>query len=409
VLTAFNSHWEQEIGVPVALDRMALALGAVSLLAREVAHRDGRLRTLPVHWLMFAASLYVLVSMLLADPLDDTNARVGLLDRIGVIPFVLFFLVPFAFRTEEDRRILLGGLVALGGYLGLIALLEATGPRDLIVPNYINDPSLGIHYDRSRGPFLEAGANGISMYACAVAAAVAFAVWRDRRWRVVAGVVTLLCLLGTILTLTRAVWLAALVASPIALLAARELRRYVVPAVVGGLILVTGALAVVPNLSYRAEKRNNDDGPLWDRRNSNRAALNMVRDKPVFGFGWGQFRDESALYYRQSPDYPLTYVKDLHNAFLSNAVELGIVGAALWFVAVLAGIGGAILRRGPPELRPWKIGLIALAVSQAVSASTTPFDFVLPTLLLWMWAGVAWGPRPGAGDEPGGSPEPARA
>jgi hypothetical protein len=67
------------------------------------------------------------------------------------------------------------------------------------------------------------------------------------------------------------------------------------------------------------------------------------------------------------------------------------------------------MRRGPPELRPWKVGLLAVAISQAVISATTPFDFVLPALLLWMWAGVAWGPRPGIGDEMRPAAEAARA
>ena len=406
VLAAFNGHWDL-LGAPFALDRLALVLAATSVLAREIAHRDGRLRTLPVHWLMALVALYVFISAQFFGDLD-ADARVGLLDRIGVIPFLAFFLAPFVFRTERDRRVLLGGLVGLGAYLGLTALIEYTGPRDIIFPSYINDPNQGIHIDRSRGPFLEAGLNGTVLYACAVAAAVAIAVWRDKRWRIFAALVLGLCALGVLLTVTRAIWLAAVIASPLALLAVPALRRYLIPAVAAGAVLVVAALAVVPGLERRSEERRDDDRPLWDRRNSNRAAVDMLRDKPVLGFGWGRFEEDSTLYYRQSPDYPLTHVRDLHNTYLSNAVELGVVGAALWLLALLAGIGGAVLRRGPPELRPWKAGLIAVALSQAVISATTPFDFVLPALLLWTWAGVAWGwrPGPGDGDQPG---EPGRA
>jgi hypothetical protein len=60
----------------------------------------------------------------------------------------------------------------------------------------------------------------------------------------------------------------------------------------------------------------------------------------------------------------------------------------------LAAIGGSVLRRGPPALRPWKFGLLALFVASLVSYAATPFSFVFPTLLLWLWAGLAWGPRP---------------
>ena len=54
-------------------------------------------------------------------------------------------------------------------------------------------------------------------------------------------------------------------------------------------------------------------------------------------------------------------------------------------------VGGSILRRGPPELRPWKIGLIAVFAAWLVIANTTPMSLAMPTLLLWTWAGVARG------------------
>jgi O-antigen ligase len=120
----------------------------------------------------------------------------------------------------------------------------------------------------------------------------------------------------------------------------------------------------------------------------------MIDAKPLVGFGWGHFRHDSFDYYRQSQDFPLSAVRDLHNVYLSNAVELGLIGAALWLVAVVAAIGGAIVRRGPPELRLWKIGLIAMAVGLAVAWATAPSAMVLPTLLLFLWAGIAWGREP---------------
>jgi putative inorganic carbon (HCO3(-)) transporter len=364
------------------------------VLAREWRHRDGRLQTRPVDWLLALAAFYAVMSGVLAGSLDESHPRFLLLDRFGLLPFMVFFVAPFAFRTERDRRVLLGALVVMGLYLGLDALLETTGPRSVLVPGYINDPLQGIHFDRARGPFLEAGAMGIALYAGAVASAIAFVKWVNPERRLFALLVVGLCSVGVVLTLTRAVWLAALIATPVALLTARETRRWIVPIALTGLVVVLGALAVVPGLQARADKRAADKTPIWDRQNSNAAAVRMFEDRPLTGFGWGRFSTKSGPYYRQSQDYPLSDVEDLHNVYLSTAVELGGPGAFIWLVAVLTAIGSAVVRRGPPELRPWKIGLVAIAVAMAVSYATTPFAYVFPTLLLWMWAGVAWGPRP---------------
>lgn len=403
-LTMFQSHWEL-LGTSIAVDRYAVLLAIASVIAREARHRDGRLQTRPVDWLLILTGLYATLSLVLAGQWSDEDSRFELLDRFGLIPFLLFFVAPFAFRTEADRRILLGTLVAIGTYLGITAILETVDADPLIVPNYITDPTVGIHRDRARGPFLDAGANGIVMYAAAVAGVIAFVKWRSPRWRTFALFVVGLCVLGVLLSLTRVVWISAAVASPLALAAARETRRYVVPALAVAALLVVVAIAAVPGLEERVDRRRGDTGQtFWARQNSNAAAVRMVSDRPLLGYGWGQFDEESAPYYRQAQDYPLTFLRNLHNLYLQNAVELGLVGGLLWLAALLTAIGGGVLRRGPPELRPWKLGLLAIATAQLIAWATVPGEYILPTLLLWVWAGLAWGPHAGRVLDP---PEPA--
>ncbi|MEA2398692.1 MAG: putative inorganic carbon ((-)) transporter, partial [Thermoleophilaceae bacterium] len=170
--------------------------------------------------------------------------------------------------------------------------------------------------------------------------------------------------------------------------------RYLLPTAAAALVLIVGALAVIPGLSGKVNKRRNDNSEtIWARKNSNAAALRMVEARPILGFGWGRFAAASPPYYRQTQDYPMTFLEHLHNVYLSNAVELGLLGAALWVAALVAAVGGGILRRGPPELRPWKIGLLAVAIAELVGWATAPADYVLPTVLLWLWAGLAWGGR----------------
>ena len=386
-LAMFNSHWS-DLGIGVALDRVALATAVVSILIRE--YRTRRIATRPVDWLLMVLGAYAIGSALIAHTWGNSVDRFTLLDRFGLLPFFLFFVAGYAFREEQDRRILLGTIVAMGGYLGLTALLETTGPHSLIVPHYINDPYVGIHYGRARGPFVEAGADGLALFACGVAASMALIIWRDRRARYLAGIVVALCALGVLFTVTRAAWLSAIAGGVVALVAARETRRYVLPALGAGLLVTIVALAVVPGLSAHVTNRTNDKQPIYDRKNSDAAALRMIAAKPLLGFGWGHFTTDSLSYYRQALNYPLSEVRAVHNVFLANAVELGLLGAGLWIVAMLIVFGRAVMRRGPPALRPWQIGLLAVFVSYLVSAQTTPLGYALPTLLLWTWAGICW-------------------
>lgn len=388
-LTAFSGHWH-DMGIPVPLDRLLLAAGILSALVRRWRTTPVGLRTRPIDWLLVVVALYATCSAVLAGTLDDSGARFVLLDRFSLLGFVLFYVAPSAYAEERDRRILLGVLVALGAYLGLTALFETVGPRSLLFPRYIDDPAVGIHFDRARGPLAEAAGNGLALYACAVAAVIAAATWRQPQVRRLAAAIAVLCLLGTLFTLTRSVWLGAAGGTFMALLAARGTRRYALPALAGGGLAVALVLIMVPGFAAHAERRRTDARPLWDRYNSNAAAQRMVDARPAFGFGWGRFASESGRYYRQGPDYPLTGVRDLHNVYLSNVVELGLVGTGLWLAALLAAIGTGILRRGPPSLRPWQVGLVAVATCYALAAAATPLGFALPTLLLWAWAGLTW-------------------
>ena len=390
-LTVFSGHWER-MGSPVAFDRVLIIAAIASVLVR--ARIDGEtLRTRPIDWALAAFTVYAVVSAILAGTIDDHEARFALLDRLSLVGFALFFVAPRVFRTEHDRNILLGVLVALGGYLGVTALLETVGPDALIVPSYITDPSIGRHLDRARGPFTEAGANGLMLFFCGVAATVAVMTWRDVRARRIAALVVGLCALGVLLTLTRAAWLGCVGGTFAMLLAARETRRYIPHVAVAGAVGALLAFALIPGLEASADRRANDQYPLWDRKNSNAAAMRMLAEKPVLGFGWGRWRTDSWEYYRQSPDYPLTFVDNVHNVYLANAVELGLLGLLLWLAVVGMVAGGAILRRGPPAVRPWKLGLVGLVAAYAVIATTTPAHFAAPTLLLWAWAGLAWGER----------------
>ena len=129
----------------------------------------------------------------------------------------MFAIAPVAFATDRQRNILLGTIVTVGAYLSITAILEKLKAYGLVWPSYIADPGVGTHFGRARGPFVEAAANGLALYACAAAAATAFVLWR-RPWpRAAAGAVVVLVPVAVLLTETRGVWVAATAATLVAL------------------------------------------------------------------------------------------------------------------------------------------------------------------------------------------------
>ncbi|MEA2443457.1 MAG: putative inorganic carbon ((-)) transporter, partial [Thermoleophilales bacterium] len=359
LLSPFSGNWSL-VGLPgfAAPDRLALMAGIGAVLLRTpAAGVRPRLRIEPVHWLMLATALYAITSAVVVGSLTDRGSFFRLLEPFGILPFLLFLTAPIAFRTPAQRDVLLKTVVILGGYLGLTTLFETIHLDALVFPKYILDPNVGIHAGRGRGPFLEAVTNGYAQYVCAVICAIAWARWRRRSaWSGAAAVVALLCVLGAFESLQRSVWLGASVATLIALLALRETRRYIPMVIASVVVVLVVALALIPGLSSHVSSRSGDKQTIWDRQNLNRAGLNMVEQRPLFGFGWDQYLKHNKDYFQQADDYPITpNVEniDIHNVPLTYAVSLGLVGLLLWLGTVLLGVGGALTTRGPPDLRYW--------------------------------------------------------
>jgi len=392
VLSGNSTH----VGLPIGPDRLLLAAGLFAVVMGDVARRHTRAdgvwglpRMTFTHWVLVAAAAWALVSAARAGTVTQSAGLFGLLDRFGFVPFAMFFVAPLAFATERQRSILLGTLVALGAYLGLTALFESVGLRALVFPGYINDPAVGIHFGRARGPFVEAVANGMGLFTCATAAAVGLSRWEGWRARYACWAVIALCSVGLLLTLTRSIWLSSVVAAAAAFLMAPRLRGWLIPGALLGAIAVTGALAALPALNQRVDQRSTEESSVWVRKNTSRAAVEMIAAKPIAGFGWQRFQTQSAPYFREASTYPGIGVgQGVHNVFLGNAAELGIPGALLWACGLVLAIGGALIRRAPPELEPWRYALFALAVQWVIVANLTPLPWAFPTLVLWTWAGV---------------------
>ncbi len=391
VLTPFASNWQQlHIPGPAAPDRLLFVIGTLSVLCRSyVMGTLPKPRFAASHAVMALAVAYAAMSAVVWHNLSQKGPGLLLIETFGVLPFISFWLGPVIFPTERERMILLRALVLLAAYLGLTALLETTGPTSLVWPRYIQNPAVGLHFGRARGPFADAVANGVGLYVGAVSSAIAAYKWREVRWqKVLAGAICLLCLAGTIMTLERSIWISTLVATVVGLLASRRTRRYAVPVVVGLAALCAVAIFTIPGLESNVSQRLSNPDSLYDRENATQTAIAMIETKPLLGFGWNQFAARHDNYIRESPNIPLTG-QDIvvHNVYLTYAVELGIVGASLWLLAVILGASGTAITRAPPELEPWRIGLVALLVFFLIGESAVP-PTVFVNASLWLWAGV---------------------
>jgi O-antigen ligase len=407
-LTVFSGGWSQMglAGMPLNRLLVAVVLLQVLLRAPGIARMPG-IQLRDVHLLMGLTLLYAIGSAAAAGTLTSKNSFLQLFDVFGVAPFLLFLVAPAVFAGRRERDLLLATLVGLGAYLGLTAIFESLGPHALVFPSYVRPleaETLGAV--KASGPFQSPTAMGFACFACAVAALIALHQWRARAARHLAVFVIATCAFGCFLTLERGVWIATALATVAAALATRSGRRWLAPGVAISVVALLGAFAISPALSQRASERATYQQSLWDRKNQTAAGLRMVQSKPLFGFGLDRYEADSVDYFRQPSDYPMTgYVHGvtvgvpdpilpIHNTYLSYAVELGLVGAMLWLASIAWAVGGAIVGRAPPDLRPWKLGLLAIAVFFLAICLVDPHTAPFPMVLMFVWAGIAMGSKP---------------
>jgi putative inorganic carbon (HCO3(-)) transporter len=398
VASMFAGHWDElSLNASVGPHRALLGAGILALLLRAPPARDRpQIHLGGTHFLLAAALAYILISAIVEGTLGDHASQVVVIDTYGLVPFVLFVVAPAAFATHDQRMILLGFLVAAGAYLSVTAVLEQLEAYDLVWPSYIGDPAVGSHFGRARGPFAEAAADGLALYICATAAAVAWFTWTRPLPRLGAGLVAVIAPIAILLTVTRGAWLAAIAAAAIAFATTPRLRRYLPAAAAIATVGVLAAFAVIPGAADEARNRQQDKSSVYERENTTAAGLRMIADRPFVGFGWWFGNDEMMPYYRMDPDIPLTGAQaGLHNVYLLYGVALGVLGLGLWALALAVAFGRALSYRAPPGLFAWQVGLKGILVAFLVVAVFGPANYAFPVAVIWTWAGIVsppWAP-----------------
>lgn len=376
----------QYLGLPIGPDRL-LFPAAIALVLLD-PHR-ARLRPRGVYLLMGALCLWTAWSALAHGTLLQPYGLFALLDRVA-LPFMLFAIAPLVFATPRRRDLFLQTLVVIGLYLGATAVFEIVGPRSLVLPRFILDPTLGIHAERARGPFLSGEANGMALD-IAVFAAVALMARRSGLWRMLAALTVLFGTIGCVLTMTRSVWLALALGAVAAAVVVPRLRAWVAGAVAAGVAAVATVLIAVPGLGTDLLERLMTQGSLDDRHNTNAAALRIIEQRPLDGIGWMTFESNAYQWVRQADLYPVTTINiEVHNVFLARAAELGVVASLAYGLCVVLGPVAVFVRaRTPGDLAAWRILLLACSFVWLIPTLMSPNPYPFPNLVLWTIAGIA--------------------
>jgi O-antigen ligase len=325
-----------------------------------------------------------------------------------VFPFVAYVVGRACFRSASRIRVLLVLLLALSAYSAVVSVLQFTGPDALVWPRFIVDsPSWPA---RAVGIFDQPVGNGLLMSAGFVAAVLLAGERSLPSWqRVLSGTVAPMCVVGVYLTHTRAVLIVFGLALVLCAFIARGVRRVFVAMLIAACGFVAAEWSTITSAD-RASGGLGSPSEIHDRLNMITTSFWAIGEKPVVGWGLGRFQQVNTHHHKQwSNDirWERGYGYSSHENELGIAVELGLVGLALW-LAVLALVAwqvvGAFRRLPARGMDGRAIGVIAIAAlllwfGSGATVDLRFFDFA--NLLVFLLAGAAVGASLGS---PTGNP-----
>lgn len=386
----------QIAGIPqLTLQRIVLSLVVLYALA-SIALRRPRLG--PIGW--SEASLWVVVSYagfagfsfgsFEADPGSKEYLTSSLF-----FPAIVYSLLLRTRLTEMDVVRFAVILTLFGLYLGITAILERSPFTWAVFPSAIVDPGQGIHFGRSRGPFLQAAINGTVIVQLLPVALLLVGLSFQQHRILGAACAVLLCV-GAYLTHTRASLLSlGVVLISGAVLPSLGRRRYVallLPLALCGAVWAGSGHAVIP--------RMDESQPIRDRLSLLIATGEMIAAHPMQGVGFGDFEQVQRQYYVSGAAFgAVAFAKELweggsHNTLLTPLAEMGLLIGGLYLV-LLFRIPLISFRSRVPVARgsvrhPVAVcgGLVGLAF--LVNAVFVELRFSLTAnALLWTFAALA--------------------
>lgn len=357
---------------PLTIDRLAL-VGVIGMFA--VGRFRGDLqppRWTAADWLLTALLVVVTASALLGG--GAASRPVALAVFFFLLPSAFYWLARQETLTAPKATAVLVTLTLFGLYLAVTGIAEWRGWNALVFPRYIVSLEYEEFLGRARGPLLNPIGNGLLLSLAIVSALL---LGRSAGWRGRLAVAAVLMLLaaGVYATLTRSVWLGAGAAIAAALLIHLPLPRLGGALLCGALLL--GGLLLVGGKSLQQFKRDKNVSAYSMAQSAKLRPLlaaiawRMFQDRPLFGCGFGRYKQASLEYLNaREIDLPTDKARGYvqHNVLLALLTETGIVGAGL-YLALLTAWGAEawwLVRGGTRPAWAQQFGILLLALLAAV-------------------------------------------
>ncbi len=327
--------------LPLTLDRLWMGvLLAMYFVQRRLGQTDPK-PVDKVDLLLMAFLVLVLINITVVGATLGASKLNGMIWHFVVgylFPALLYWFAKQSLLTESRAAALQGFLAIFGLYLGVTGILEMTGQWSLVWPTHIANPKVGLHFGRARGPMVQSVSYGLYLGICLIS----LLLWQMRFHRFGKLVLWLLVPIlaaGVMLSLTRSVWIGTGLAvfAWAALMLEGVWRRLALL----GMLAAAMVLVVAQGDNLSSFEREGSSQATRSSAESRGGfayvSWQMFLDRPVFGFGFGQFIDAKLPYLEdRSTALNLEMIRPLshHNTYLSLLVELGLVGL-VFYLAIL--------------------------------------------------------------------------
>ncbi len=318
-----TNYGNLKLGINVRLDRIALFVFLFAFLG-EYLRQPRRIPVSRVEAHMILLFLISLASCVAFGAIHAAYHRyISNLINFTLIPAILFFIARRLTFDLNAFLLVMRVFKVIGLYLGITGILEHYYVESLIFPKYIMDPNIGLHFGRSRGPFGNAVVMGGVL--CQIFFWVLWEqihVKRSNLNLVVLGVT----LISIYFTDTRSVWLMFATSITVLAILTKQLRKPCFAVVV--ILMLVYVSGVASKFSaYQPTLFSRRQGPIDDRKNIMHASYLMFLDRPIIGFGYGNFIKYSPPYFQEMHGVALRGEGEgQHNTVLGLLSELGLVG-----------------------------------------------------------------------------------
>jgi O-antigen ligase len=346
---------------------------------------------------LWSVCIYAAISSILKGGIASGYSGAGITIWLNLLflPAILFSILLRTRISAHDMQLLLLILTLFGLYLSMTALIEHLGLRWALIPPEIGDPSIAHHWGRARGPFLQAEFNGAVMVQL-MPVAILLGVVGNRLLSGIGVLTAALLCVGTYFTYTRAALGSLIVVVFLGMVLRGRQRVFYLPL---GICVAIGMLVVL-FLGGKAIPRFDEmDQVMYDRLNLLGITMEMIKEHPLGGIGFGRFDILQTEFFDPSLFSEIEerpgklWEGGTHNTLLTPLAELGVI-VGLTFVAlvirvIVRGIRITVRDNPPGSTMDHQILIasVLIGIAYMINAVFVELRYILtPNALFWVFA-----------------------